>query len=97
MSQVTAKQVKTACLAAKIVRVPHHDCGLCGSWTCYRVQDGNLFFDSSCDCCPPSEPQPRAWDDAADWINMQTDDVHRNRLMQAFGFPVDGPSEAKEK
>lgn len=70
---VTGEQVKEAVAKAGIARVDHHDCGGCGYMTAYLVVDGNLFFDPGCDCSRygPATPEPRSWDSAAEWINMQ--------------------------
>lgn len=70
---VTGEQVKAACEKAGISRVEHHDCSLCGYMTAYLIEDGQLYFDPGCDCSPhgPVPPEPRSWDEAAKWINMQ--------------------------
>lgn len=54
--------------------------------THYSVETGRLFFHPGCNCGIWSPPQPRPWSDASDWINMQSRDDVRERLMRAFGF-----------
>ena len=86
MEKVTGEQVKAAMIAADIARVDHHECGGCG-WMVYYFRDGeDLFFDPSCDCSSGSGQREATWDDAAEWINMQTNEVSRNRIAGAFGL-----------
>lgn len=88
---ITGEQVKTAVLAADIIRVDHHDCGLCGEFTHYSVMSDQLYYSSACGC-GWAAPRPVPWSAAADWINMQTSDDVRAELMKRFGFPtVDTP------
>ena len=67
---ITWQQVKDAVEKAGIERIDHHDCGICGEMVFYSVYDGQLFFNSACGCSW-SPPEPRSWQSAADWINMQ--------------------------
>lgn len=83
---ITAEQVKDAVRDAGIIEIPHHDCGGCGVWVRYIVQDGYLFFDARCDCSQLSYPEPRDWQDAANWINMQSSSENRIELMRRFGI-----------
>lgn len=69
---VTGEQVRDAVAKAGISRVEHHDCGGCGYMTAYLIEDGNLYFDPGCFCGRTVQPEPRSWDSAADWINMQS-------------------------
>lgn len=86
--KVTGDEVKAAALAANIKHIPHHDCGICGENVHYRVDDeGNLFFHSACGCSW-SPAQPRPWQDAADWINMQSKPEWHNKLRVLFGLPT---------
>lgn len=83
----TAEQVRDACLAAGIRRVDHHECGICGLMVrFYITADGDLEFDPSCGCTYGGNAEPRPWQDAADWINMQSDESHRRRIAEAFGI-----------
>lgn len=70
---VTGEQVKQAVMKAGITRIDHHDCGGCGYMTAYLIENGDLYFDPGCDCSRygRSPPEPRSWDSAAGWINMQ--------------------------
>jgi hypothetical protein len=69
---ITGEQVKQAMIAAKIRKVDHHDCGVCGYMTRYLRDGEDLYFDAGCYCTYGSEPAPRSWDSAAEWINMQS-------------------------
>lgn len=83
---ITGEQVKAAMTAAGITYVEHHDCGGCGYMTNYVRVGDHLLFDPGCDCGYLREPEPRSWDSAAEWINMQTSPAVTARLLQAFGF-----------
>lgn len=86
---VTGEQVKEAALAAGIEEVAHHECGGCWVTVNYVVVGEDLFFDSNCDCGPcTSELQPRSWDDAADWINMNKGE-ERKRIAALFGLALE--------
>lgn len=86
---VTGEQVREAVAAANITYVPHHECGGCGSMVSYQVYQGQLFFDPSCDCTRDGGPEPRTWDSAAGWINMQSNAEARASIMKRFGFTVE--------
>ncbi len=82
---VTGEQVRAAVMAAGLTYIPHHDCGCCGEWVAYTVHDGDLYFNPACGCAwGPAEP--RTWDSAADWINMQTNEAARAQIMAKFGM-----------
>lgn len=82
---VTAQHVKEAVTAAKITYVLHHDCGVCGEWVSYLVQGENLYFDSSCGCVR-SHLRVSSWEDAAEWINMQSNEEAKAEIMKKFGL-----------
>ena len=84
---VTGEEVKQAVQAAGITSIPHHDCGLCGEWVQYTVRGDQLYFEPGCGCSW-SPPEPRPWAGAANWINMQTNEDVRKKLMRRFGFDV---------
>ena len=89
MSDVTAEQTRDSALAAGLTMIPHHNCGLCGCMVVYIVdQAGYLFFDPSCDCTYGDGPQPRSWEDAADWINMQSNAEHKRKIAALFGLTL---------
>lgn len=90
--RVTGEQVRAAMEAAEILVVPHHDCSLCGHWTNYQRVEGRLYYCSGCGCSY-SQPTPRSWDDAADWINMQSDPQIRGEIQNRFGLdrPTSSP------
>ncbi|WP_273456385.1 hypothetical protein [Nevskia ramosa] len=83
---VTGEQVRDAMTVAGIDEVKHHDCAICGEWTYYIRRHDRLFYSSGCGCSW-SEPRPRHWSDAADWINEQANKSVRIDLLRRFGFP----------
>lgn len=82
---ITGEQVREAMIAAGITVVNHHECSICGVPVCYFRVDDRLYFDSSCDCAS-STPRQSSWEEAADWINMQSKPEHRAILMRLFGL-----------
>lgn len=80
-----------AMIAAGITEVPHHACALCGYETCYRRRDEMLTFDAGCYCTDRRRELPRSWQDAADWINMQTDLAKARKLAARFGLTLEPP------
>ena len=68
---VTAKQVCEAVEQAGITRIDHHDCSICGHMVYYSVNQGQLFFNSGCGCSW-SPARPSSWEEAAEYINMQS-------------------------
>lgn len=95
MPRVTGEQVRAATLAAGITRIPHHDCSICGTWVCYLVHGGNLFFDAGCGCSDfDGEPTPRTWESAAEWINMQSQEQHAVRIAAKFGLVLEAVQNA---
>lgn len=85
---VTAEEVKAAMVAANITRVNSHECGGCGSMVFYSREGERLFFNPACNCSSRWSPsEPREWDDAAEWINMQSHAEERNKLRLRFGLP----------
>ena len=82
---ITGDDVKKAVLAAGITQIPHHECGICGEWVNYTVEDEQLYFNPGCECSW-SPAEARYWSDAADWINMQSNEEYRAKIMQSFGL-----------
>lgn len=89
MENVTADEVQEAVLAAGKTWIDHHECGICGVMVGYRIAGTRLYFDSSCGCADSSQ-QPRSWQDAADWINMQSSDEWKLKLRERFGIAKGG-------
>lgn len=89
--RITGEQVKKAVMAANIKTVNHHECSICGCMVRYVVDDGDLFFDPSCFCSSwMTGYEPRTWDDAANWINMQSDEKWRVEIARRFGIDFGG-------
>lgn len=68
---VTADEVKNAMIANGIQEVEHHDCAICGGMVGYVRRGEQLFFNPHCGCAGSGSLEPRSWQDATDWINMQ--------------------------
>lgn len=82
--KITGQQVRDAVTAKGITRIEHHGCALCGAGVFYSVEGDQLYFNSGCDCSW-SPPQPRSWDSAADWINMQSKPEVGAKIAALFG------------
>ena len=90
---VTGEQVKEAAKNAGITHIDHHDCALCGEMVFYCVEGDDLYFNSGCGCSW-APPRPASWQQAADWINMQSEDKHRIGVAKRFGLDLT-PAEAR--
>lgn len=90
MRNVTAEEVKDACAKAGITRIDHHDCGGCHYMCNYQIIDGKLYFDPGCDCprYGRASIEPRGWDDASNWINMQHKDEYKIMVAAKFGLTL---------
>ena len=86
--RVTADQVRDAMIAAQIDRVEHHDCSICGYSCAYFRQDDQLYFDPGCRCSSGSV-RLSSWQDAADWINMQSKESAAEVIAARFGLTKD--------
>ena len=86
--KVTAEQVEDAVKRAGIIRIDHHACSLCGYMTHYLAKNGFLFFNPGC-FCVFRLPVQRTWQDAADLINLQSNEDARIKLIVAFGLKRD--------
>jgi hypothetical protein len=82
---VTAAQVQAGVLAKHITKIDHHKCAICGHTVFYSVIDGSLFFNAGCGCQWES-PRAANWQEAANYINMQTDETVRLHVMKQFGL-----------
>jgi len=89
VSNVNGEQVKTAAMTANIRTIEHHSCAICGYMTRYIHDDGRLFFDAGCYCGRTmSNLEPRSWDEAANWINMQSNEAVRVNIARRFGIDL---------
>jgi len=86
---ITGTQVKEGMENANISEVEHHRCGLCNYKTRYVRKGEELYFDSGCDCTHRYNLEPRSWDSAADWINMQSNTEIKTKLAQMFGLQLE--------
>lgn len=74
-------------IANGIWHVPHHECALCGYMTRYYRCGEDLVFDPGCFCTGlTADLQVHTWQDAADLINMQTNDAARSKFRKRFGL-----------
>ena len=85
--QVTAEQVKAAMMAANLDWAVSHDCSICGTDVGYVRVGDRLYFRPACHCSFSPE-EPRTWQDAADWINMQSGDEHKAKIAARFGLAL---------
>lgn len=83
---VAGWQVKEAVLKTDIKYFNVRDCGICMSPIGYYVQEGDLVFDGSCDCCRGENFRTDQWYHAAVWINMQSSLSNRIELMKKFAL-----------
>ena len=81
----TGDQVEEAMIEKEIEQVDHHECGICGVMVYYSRIGDQLYFNPGCGCSYRG-PEPRSWQSAADWINMQSNEEWRNKLAQRFGL-----------
>jgi hypothetical protein len=89
MTEVTGEQVKEAMTAAGITRVVIRECSMCGYPLAYLRAGDCLAYDAGCNCTGRSVLEPRSWFDAARLINMQSDQVWRNKFRTDFGLPTE--------
>ncbi|MEW8193288.1 MAG: hypothetical protein AB2793_06240 [Candidatus Thiodiazotropha sp.] len=84
---ITGEQVKTAMIEKNITHVKHHECGLCSHMVYYSREGDQLFFHPHCGCVSYyNPPEPCEWEEAADWINTQSNDEVRSMLAARFGL-----------
>lgn len=83
---VTGAEVQSAMIAADISKADCHECSGCGYMTAYVRQNTRLFFDPGCYCTTGGGFEPRSWDDAAGWINMQSNPEIRAKIAERFGI-----------
>lgn len=91
---VTGEQVKNAAIAAGLTFIPHHNCGCCGYTVGYMIDGDNLYFAPGCDC-HWGQVEPRSWDSAAEWINMQ-DKQWQEKIAARFGMTLHTVSNVRE-
>jgi hypothetical protein len=93
--KVTGQQVKDAVISSGIIEIKHHDCAICGVWTRYLVvehsdADIRLHYDASCGCAWGSQKyidsRDAGWKNAAEFINMQSNEHFQKELLKSFGF-----------
>lgn len=85
---VSGDQIKATMIDQNIRYVQHHACSICDEFVYFVREGDHLFFDSSCGCAQ-SNPTPRDWNDAAEWINEQTNPDYQVELLKRFGFSPD--------
>lgn len=86
---VTEHEVRDALLRSGLKTVLHHRCAFCQGAVYYHVDGDRLYFDPSCSCSDGVR-EPRRWEDAAAWINMQATPEARNEIRARFGMPPEG-------
>jgi len=86
MRKVIGAEVERAMERSDITHVEHHPCGMCGHMVYYFVEQGQLYFDSNCNCAGNGIVQRRDYEEIAAWINMQIKDEHRKSIMKKVGL-----------
>lgn len=82
MTQFTAEEIKAH---TKVAEWPLRDCSICGSWLRYYFDGDDVGYDSSCDCVSLAGIERRSWQEVADLINMQNDEVQKRMLAELAG------------
>ena len=68
-----------------------HDCSMCRYPCGFIFEDGDVGYDSGCDCTGGSPIQYREWSDVADHYNRQSNpDVTKN-MDDFWGFAAQPP------
>ena len=96
-NRVTGEMVKQAMIEKNITAVDHHDCGGCGVMVRYYREGEQLYFDPSCGCSSLGGPEPRDWDNAANWINMQSREENAEEIALRFGIDLKSLKENCER
>lgn len=89
MSDITAEQVKQSMLDKNITHVDHRECGGCKHMVYYSRVFDRLYFNPGCSCSGYNSKEPREWEEAARWINMQSQDEIRVKIATRFGLEQD--------
>ena len=88
MRNVTAEEVQKSMVDNNISEVKHHDCCICGVWVKYIVVDGDLLFDATCKCLNRPDLNPSSWEEAANYLNMQSFPEVKKEIAQRFGITL---------
>lgn len=85
---VTGEDVRRAAQLSGATKIDNHTCSICGYMTRYLIVEGALYYDRGCHCVPnqPDSVSPRDWEEAAGWINQQTNEEFKRNIMARFGF-----------
>lgn len=84
---ITGEMVHQAMIREDITYVPHHACGGCGYTVQYIRKGDRLYFDASC-ACGSERREPRSWDQAAAWINLQCNETNMRDIARRFGVKI---------
>ena len=86
-TQVTGEEVRRAALMSGEKTIMFRRCSFCNAGLYFEIIDDELFVDTSCDCAPSATGQKYyGWDAAAEFINIQSNLVHRNEIRAQFGM-----------
>jgi hypothetical protein len=85
-TKFTGEEVKESVLENGIQSIDHHRCSICNLMVYYEIKGGELYFQPSCDCSQWHPPEPRSWQSAADWINMQSNETSHASIAKRFGL-----------
>ncbi len=67
----TVEEFKESAEKNNITKWNVNDCSICNYHCGYIIRNGQVMYDSGCDCVSHSNLQPRSWEDLAEQYNMQ--------------------------
>lgn len=87
MKKITIDDFKKSVAENGITRWNVHNCSMC-NYTCgFIFNEGNVFYDSGCDCVIYKMTYALAsWEQVLDYYNSQTDPTYINEIHKFFRF-----------
>lgn len=92
MRDTSGPEIKHCMAEHNITKVDHHTCGICHYMTNYYVSDGQLHFDPGCDCTGGGGWRESSFQDAAEWVNMQSIEANKIDIAKKFGVDLTLPA-----
>lgn len=81
--KVTAEQVREAVQKSGRTFWPLHSCSICKTPVGYIFNGDYIGYSSACDCTRyDAGPRPSSWQDLADTVNRQTDEVSERMMRE---------------
>jgi hypothetical protein len=92
-----ASEFQTQVVNRGLTRWEIYQCSICGAMCGYVFAASRVYYDSSCDCVPGgSMPQPRTWQEVADFYNSRRDPEGIARMDAFWGFDQPSPLTARQ-